>query len=136
LVERFPPYWELELDYWYRYVGDPAVAADRQRMQQASPLNTVEKIERPLLVIQGEQDVRVPPEQSTRLVEALRSRGSQVEYVSLPDMGHSLSYWAHHLKVLRATESFLADCLGGRAARFDPLEWIARLSGRLPLWHN
>ena len=57
-----------------------------------------------------------------------------MQYVTVPEMGHSMGYWAHHLRVLRATETFLADCLGGRAARFDPLEWAARLSGRLPLF--
>jgi dipeptidyl aminopeptidase/acylaminoacyl peptidase len=133
LIERFPPYWELELDHWYRYVGDPAVAVDRERMQQASPLFVAQKIEDPLLVIQGDRDVRVPADQSTRLVDALRRHGTPVEYLALPDMGHSLGYWAHHLRVLRATETFLAECLGGRAARFDPLEWVARMTGRLPL---
>ena len=133
LIETFPPYWELELNHWYSYVGDPAVAADRERMQSISPLNLADRFERPLLVIQGEKDVRVPPQQSAAMVEALRKAGKNVEYVVLDDLGHSLGYWAHHLGVLRKSERFLADCLGGRAARFDPLEWVARLSGRLPL---
>jgi dipeptidyl aminopeptidase/acylaminoacyl peptidase len=134
LIEDFPPYWELELSYWYHYVGDPAVPIDRARMEKISPLNWADRIERPVLIVQGENDVRVRPEQSARMVEALRRRGRQVEYVTIPEMGHSMGYWAHHLRVLRATETFLSDCLGGRAARFDPLEWAARLSGRLPLF--
>lgn len=134
LIEDFPPYWELELSYWYNYVGDPAVPVDRERMDKASPLNSAQRIERPVLIVQGESDVRVRAEQSARMVEALRSQGRPVEYVTVPEMGHSMGYWAHHLRVLRATETFLADCLGGRAARFDPLEWAARLSGRLPLF--
>jgi dipeptidyl aminopeptidase/acylaminoacyl peptidase len=134
LIEDFPPYWELELSYWYSYVGDPAVAVDRARMEKVSPLNWADRIERPVLIVQGANDVRVRPEQSARMVEALRSRGRPVQYVTVPEMGHSMGYWAHHLRVLRATETFLADCLGGRAARFDPLEWAARLSGRLPLF--
>ena len=133
LIESFPPYWELQLDHWYSFVGDPAVAADRERMEKISPLNLVDRFERPLLIIQGEKDVRVPPQQSAAMVQALRKAGKSVEYVTFADLGHSLSYWAHHLGVLRKSEQFLADCLGGRAARFDPLEWIARLSGRLPL---
>lgn len=134
LIETFPPYWELELNYWYAYVGDPAVAADRERMQAVSPLGLAERIERPVLIMQGATDVRVPPEQSRAMVARLRELGRPVRYVELPDMGHSLGYWAHHLAVLRHTEEFLSDCLGGRAARFDALEWVARLSGRLPLW--
>jgi dipeptidyl aminopeptidase/acylaminoacyl peptidase len=133
LIEGFPPYWELELAQWYGYVGDPAVAVDRSRMQAASPLEWAGRIERPLLIVQGANDVRVRAEQAERMVQALARAGKQVEYVSVKDMGHSLSYWAHHLLVLRRSEEFLAGCLGGRSARFDALEWAARLSGRLPL---
>lgn len=133
LIETFPPYWELELSYWYSYVGDPAVPGDRARMAAVSPINLAQSIERPLLVIQGATDVRVPPQQSRTLVARLQEKGRSVEYLELPEMGHSMGYWAHHLAVLRRMESFLAPCLGGRAARFDALEWAARLSGRLPL---
>jgi dipeptidyl aminopeptidase/acylaminoacyl peptidase len=133
LIETFPSYWELELGHWYGYVGDPAVPADRSRMEKVSPVNWADKIERPLLIIQGEKDVRVPAEQSVHMVDRLRRAGKSVEYVAVGDMGHSTGYWAHHLLVLRRSEEFLAGCLGGRGARFDALEWIARLSGRLPL---
>jgi dipeptidyl aminopeptidase/acylaminoacyl peptidase len=132
LIEHFPPYWELELHQWYSYVGDPAVPVDRARMQAASPLNWADKIERPVLIVHGRNDVRVRIARAERMVQALRAAGKPVEYLPLPDMGHALGYWAHHLAVLRASEAFLADCLGGRAARFDALEWAARVSGRLP----
>jgi len=134
LIETFPAYWELELSYWYGYVGDPAVRIDRDRMQAVSPINLAERIERPVLIMQGATDVRVSPEQSRTMVARLRTHAKPVEYVELPQMGHSTGYWAHHLAVLRRSEEFLARCLGGRAARFDALEWGARLSGRLPLW--
>jgi dipeptidyl aminopeptidase/acylaminoacyl peptidase len=132
LLEEFPPYWELA--YWYSYVGDPAVASDRERMQRVSPVSIADRIEAPLLIVQGRQDVRVPEAQSAALVERLRQHGKPFEYRLLDDMGHSTGWWAHHLFVLRRTEEFLARCLGGRAARFDRMEWIARLTGRLPLW--
>lgn len=133
LIESFPPYWELELSHWYGFVGDPAVAADRERMRPISPLYLADRIERPLLVFHGKKDVRVPVRQSAAIVEALRKAGKAVDYVTLDDMGHALGYWAHHLALLRKSERFLADCLGGRAARFDPVDWAARLTGRLPL---
>lgn len=134
LIETFPPYWELELMYWYSYVGDPAVPADKARMEKISPINLAHRFERPVLVFQGATDVRVPPEQSRSMVARLVEQGKAVEYRELADMGHSTGYWAHHLTILRRTETFLAQCLGGRAARFDKMEWAARLSGRLPLW--
>jgi dipeptidyl aminopeptidase/acylaminoacyl peptidase len=132
LVEEFPVYWELA--YWYSYVGDPAVASDRERMQRASPVAIADQIEAPVLIMQGRKDVRVPEAQSAALVERLRQHGKPFEYVLIDDMGHSTGWWAHHLLLLRRTEAFLARCLGGRAARFDRMEWAARLTGRLPLW--
>jgi dipeptidyl aminopeptidase/acylaminoacyl peptidase len=134
LIETFPSYWELDLLYWYSYVGDPAVSTDKERMQGISPVNLAHLFERPVLILQGATDVRVPAEQSRAMVARLREHAKAVEYQELPDMGHSTGYWAHHLRILRRTETFLAQCLGGRAARFDALEWAARLSGRLPLW--
>lgn len=130
-IEDFPPYWELELTYWYGFVGDPAVAADRERMQKVSPINLAARIERPVLIMQGAKDVRVRVAQSRAMAERLKSAGKDVRYVEIEDMGHSLGYWAHHLMVLRKSENFLAECLGGRAARFDIIEWVARLTGRL-----
>jgi dipeptidyl aminopeptidase/acylaminoacyl peptidase len=134
LIEKFPAYWELELAYWYSYVGDPAVKIDRERMEHVSPLHLADKISDPVLIVQGGSDVRVPASQSAALVDRLRRLGKQHEYALLEDMGHSTGYWAHHLFVLRRAERFLAGCLGGRAARFDRMEWAARATGRLPLW--
>jgi dipeptidyl aminopeptidase/acylaminoacyl peptidase len=133
LIEEFPSYWELELSHWYAYVGDPAVPVDRERMQKVSPVNLARYFERPVLIVQGTKDVRVRPSQSQAMVRALRSANKDVRYIELDDLGHSLGYWAHHLLVLRQAEKFFAECLGGRAARFDTMEWVARLTGRLPL---
>src|SRR5690606_6918874 len=63
LIEAFPPYWELNLKGWYSYVGDPAVPVDRARMDAVSPIHLADAIERPLLIVHGENDVRVRVEQ-------------------------------------------------------------------------
>ena len=42
----------------------------------------------PLLVIQGDNDPRVPREESDQLVDRLRSLGRPVEYLTLGDEGH------------------------------------------------
>ena len=96
-------------------------------MTLKSPLTHADKLQRPVLIVQGAKDVRVRLDQAERMVEALRRAGKPVEYLAIPDMGHSMGYWAHQLKVLRGTEDFLQRCLGGRASRFDPfdvLSWV------------
>jgi dipeptidyl aminopeptidase/acylaminoacyl peptidase len=131
LIESFPPYWKTDLTAWYDYVGNPAIPDDRRHMTEKSPLHHAEKLERPVLIVQGENDVRVRPDQSVRMFDALRRAGKPVEYLAVPEMGHNIGYWAHRLAVLRATETFLRRCIGGRASRFDPFDAVAWVWTRL-----
>jgi len=125
LIESFPAYWQVDLSLWHDFVGNPAVAADREEMVRRSPLTHAAQLERPLLLIHGARDVRVRIEQAERMIAALRSAGRAAEYLRIEDMGHSPGWWLHRLKVLRATERFLHGCLGGRASRVDPWDPIA-----------
>jgi dipeptidyl aminopeptidase/acylaminoacyl peptidase len=119
LIENFPPYWKLELDLWYRYVGNPQNETDRAVMRTKSPLYKTDAIVRPLLVIQGEEDVRVQKEQSLALVARLRQDHKPVSLWLVPGTGHMLANWPLRLKQFRKTEDFLARCLGGRSSGFD-----------------
>ena len=132
LIESFPPYWSVDLSLWHDFVGNPKVPEDRAEMTRRSPLTHAARAERPILIIQGERDVRVRPDQSTRMADALRKAGKPVRLVSIPEMGHAPSYWAHQQKVLRETELFLHGCLGGRASRFDPFDALGWVWARLP----
>jgi dipeptidyl aminopeptidase/acylaminoacyl peptidase len=118
-VESTPVYWKHWVDKWYRYVGDPSRPADRQRMEAQSPLFRAEQIRRPLLIVHGDKDSRVKPEQSTQLVTILKQAGREVEYVQLAGEGHIIFHWRNQLALYRQVEDFLATCLGGRSRGFD-----------------
>ena len=64
---------------------DPAVKAVQERI---SPLNSVDKIEAELMVIQGKNDPRVPQSEAEQIVQALRKRGKDVWYVLGLNEGH------------------------------------------------
>lgn len=125
LIESFPPYWTVDLTMWHDYVGDPGNPNDREEMTRKSPLTHAQKLQRPVLIVQGTKDVRVRPDQAERMVEALRRAGKPVEYLAIEDMGHGMGWWAHQLAVLRRTEDFLHRCIGGRASRFDPFDAVS-----------
>lgn len=125
LIESFPPYWKLDLSNWHEYVGDPAIPEDRQDMTLRSPLHYADKLQRPVLLVQGGRDVRVRAEQAERMVQALQRDGKAVDYLFIAEMSHGIGYWAHRLAVLRRTETFLRGCLGGRASRLDPFDMVA-----------
>lgn len=119
LMENAPPYWELGLHWWRRYVGDPADPAQRQAMDAKSPLYRADRAQRPILIMHGVNDPRVKLEQSQRMVEALQKSGKDVALVTFRGDGHGNQRWPNNLAMYRRTEDFLAKCLGGRTSGFD-----------------
>ncbi|HYI48098.1 MAG TPA: S9 family peptidase [Allosphingosinicella sp.] len=116
LIESFPPYWRPRLELsWYRFVGNPAVPADRERMLAQSPITRVAAIRAPLLIGQGGNDPRVTKAESDRMVAAMRARGLPVTYLNFPDEGHGFNRPENRMGFYAVTENFLAQCLGGRA---------------------
>jgi dipeptidyl aminopeptidase/acylaminoacyl peptidase len=69
--------------------GDPVRDADF--LESISPLNFVERIEAPLMVIHGANDPRVPVQEAEQIVTKLRARGRDVEYLRYEDEGHGLA---------------------------------------------
>jgi dipeptidyl aminopeptidase/acylaminoacyl peptidase len=117
LIEAFPPSWRPFLGRrWYPYVGDPRQPEDRADLQRRSPISRVDQIRAPLLIFQGANDPRVSRAQSDAIARALHRRGVPVTYLLASNEGHSFGTRASSLAVNRATELFLARCLGGRAA--------------------
>jgi dipeptidyl aminopeptidase/acylaminoacyl peptidase len=115
LIESFPAYWRPFLETsWYRRVGDPADEADRADLEARSPLNYVDRIVTPLLVVHGANDPRVKQRESDQLVVALRDRGIDVDYIVAPDEGHGFRGELNRLALAAAMERFLAEHLGGR----------------------
>lgn len=119
LLETAPPYWELSLPWWQRYVGNPAKPENRAAMNAKSPLYKANKATKPILIMHGVNDPRVKIEQSELMVAALKKAGKEVEYLTFQGDGHGNQKWNNRLAMLRKTEDFLATCLGGRSSGFD-----------------
>ncbi len=81
---------------------DPAMA---DFLAQISPLNNVAKIGRPLFVVQGKNDPRVPVTEAEQMVQALRGRGGACWYLMATDEGHGFA------KKKNADFQFLAQIL-------------------------
>jgi dipeptidyl aminopeptidase/acylaminoacyl peptidase len=116
LTRSFPAYWRPMLaSTWFRYVGDPEDRDDLADMERRSPLNRVDTITTPLLVIQGANDPRVTKQESDQIVAALRERGVPVEYICKDDEGHGFVKPDNRIDAFGAIERFFASHLGGRA---------------------
>ena len=80
--------WRLVPDYFGGYPWDPET---RKLLTSESPLTYVEKIQTPLLIIHGDQDLRTGVIQSEMLYKSLKVLGRPVEYIRYPKEGHELT---------------------------------------------
>jgi dipeptidyl aminopeptidase/acylaminoacyl peptidase len=71
--------------------GDERDPAIREFLQRISPLNNADRIDIPLMVVQGRNDPRVPSAQSEKIVRALQARGQEVWYLEALNEGHGYS---------------------------------------------
>ncbi len=71
-----------------REYGDERDPDMRAFLERISPLNNVDRIQLPLLVVQGQNDPRVPVTESEQIVAALRQRGQPVWYIKALNEGH------------------------------------------------
>jgi dipeptidyl aminopeptidase/acylaminoacyl peptidase len=105
LLNTIPPYWETVRNMWYERVGHPE--KDKELLTAASPIFHVDKIKTPLFVAQGANDPRVNKAESDQIVEALRARGVDVEYMLKENEGHGFHNEENKIEFYNAMLKFL-----------------------------
>ena len=73
-----------------------------------SPINAVDRIKTPLLLIHGKKDVTVDSGQSVKMYDRMRKAGKNVELVLLPLADHYYSRQEDRMTLLNALGGFLA----------------------------
>ncbi|MAR10849.1 MAG: S9 family peptidase [Blastopirellula sp.] len=114
LLDSIPPYWEAGRAFLYGMVGDPNTDEGKQRIREASPLFSADKIAKPLLIVQGANDPRVKQAEADQIVIALREQGHKVSYLLADDEGHGFAKPVNRMAMYAEIEAFLADQIGGR----------------------
>ncbi len=114
LINSIPPYWGPIRQLFVMRMGDPDTEEGRAQLERQSPINHVDNIQRPLLVIHGANDPRVRQAEADQIVVAMREAGLPVEYIVAPDEGHGFRGRENRLAMFARTEQFLATHLGGR----------------------
>jgi dipeptidyl aminopeptidase/acylaminoacyl peptidase len=77
------------------------------RYVERSPVTVADQIRAPLLVLQGDADEVVPPNQSQAIVDAVRAKGCTAELHLYPGEGHGWKKVAHIADELTRVEKFL-----------------------------
>ncbi len=80
--------------------------------QQISPMNNVGKIGKPMLVMQGWNDPRVPKSESDQVVAKLRAQGVETWYVQFKDEGHGFAKKINNDRRREVETQFLQKVLG------------------------
>jgi dipeptidyl aminopeptidase/acylaminoacyl peptidase len=111
-MNTIPPYWEPFRVMMYEMVGDPK--KDEAMMRAASPVFHVDRIRTPLLVAQGARDPRVNKAESDQIVEALKKRGVEVEYIVKDNEGHGFANEENRFEFYGAMERFFTQHLKPR----------------------
>ena len=91
--------------------GDERDPAQRAKLTEISPLTRVAEIEKPMFVITGANDPRVPKSEADQMVAAIRANGGEAWHLIAADEGHGfrkkdnsdyaflaqLVFWEKHL---------------------------------------
>jgi dipeptidyl aminopeptidase/acylaminoacyl peptidase len=92
-------------------LGDPV--KDRQIYEDASPIKYLRNAHAPLLVLQGDNDIRVPKEEAEQVVSILKSAGKTVDVHYYPQEGHGFSKREDQIDAINRTVAWFNRYLKG-----------------------
>jgi dipeptidyl aminopeptidase/acylaminoacyl peptidase len=113
-LESIPPYWESFREALYQEIGNPETQLDF--LKETSPLFHADKINKPLIVLQGKNDPRVILPESDDIVAAVKKNNVPVEYVVFDDEGHGFTKKKNQIEGYGAVLKFLDTHLKGAPA--------------------
>jgi dipeptidyl aminopeptidase/acylaminoacyl peptidase len=92
-------------EYEKSLLGDPE--KDRAVYEASSPLKYIRDERAPLLVLQGERDIRVPIEEAQQVVAILKKEGRTVDAIYYPEEGHGFIKREHQVDELTRSVEWL-----------------------------
>jgi dipeptidyl aminopeptidase/acylaminoacyl peptidase len=103
---------EYRRDLRRQEYGDERDPEIRRYLEAIAPANHAERITRPVLVVQGANDPRVPRSEAEQMVAQIRANGGEVWYLLAMDEGHGFERRsnrdAYHLTVAQFIQTLIA----------------------------
>lgn len=111
LLQSIPEYWKPYLDIiktvWYDVDSEKGA----KLAKEFSPIFHVDKIKKPLFVVQGANDPRVNINEADQIVSALRAKGYDIPYMVKYDEGHGFAKEENSIDMYETTLGFFAKHL-------------------------
>ncbi len=92
--------------------GDERDPAMRTFFDRISPINLADRMRKPLLVVAGANDVRVPVSESQRIVSQIRANGGEAWLLVADDEGHGFQKRSNRLAQSQVQAMFLRRLFG------------------------
>jgi dipeptidyl aminopeptidase/acylaminoacyl peptidase len=91
--------------------GDERDPEMRAFMEKLAPVNNASKMTKPMFIIQGQNDPRVPLIEAEQMVETLKKQGTPVWYLMAKDEGHGFAKKKNADYQFYATVQFMQEYL-------------------------
>jgi dipeptidyl aminopeptidase/acylaminoacyl peptidase len=99
-------------EYEKSLLGDPV--KDRKVYEADSPITYIHQVRAPLLVLQGDNDPRVPKEEAEQIVDLLKKDGKTVDAHYYPDEGHGFDKRENRIDAIKRTVDWFDRYLRNR----------------------
>ncbi len=110
-VQRLPQSWQT---FFFLSIGHPD--KDRDFLLDRSPKTYFQDVSCPMLIIQGRNDPRVVERESADVVESLRGRGVEVDYLVFEDEGHDVIKFKNKVTCYNRITDFFLKHLGDKSS--------------------
>ena len=103
-----PRHWEPLKELMKVQIGDPK---DEELMHSISPLEHVDKIDDPILIVHGRRDPRVVIDHAEKLRRQMKRLEREFEWLVKNNEGHGFRKEENRLELYKTMEDFLAQHL-------------------------
>ncbi|MEE3999242.1 S9 family peptidase [Tenacibaculum sp. FZY0031] len=110
-VDSFPEYWKPLMKQFYEQWYDPEVPEEKEIMKAVSPALNIDKLNKPVFVVQGANDPRVNINESDQIVASLRKKGVDVPYMVKYNEGHGFKREENKIELYKTMLGFFAKHL-------------------------
>ena len=113
IKERKGEEYKFAYQHFREWIGDPKL--NQEFLASISPVNFAAKITAPVFIVQGKDDLTVPPKQARKMVTALEKAGRPPQVLYFSEEGHGFTKEKNRAKLYTEIEKFLAKNLAPRS---------------------
>ena len=106
---------DIPIGFRGRKYLDTVLGSDTADLKAQSPLTHADKIKASVMLIHGDEDIRVPSYHAKKMRTALKKANNAPQWLYLDDAGHGAFSTENRTKVYEAILKFLDEHIGGSA---------------------